>query len=113
MGPQPVEQVVLVLGTGSGKTLPVLIGTAVSDAGTTILILPMVALRADMLRRFHAVGIRYLIWSVDCKRTASLVIVSAEAACSQSFLEYAHVLVSKQKLDRIVLDECVDLMQVR
>lgn len=37
---------------------------------------------------------------------SSLVIVSAEAACSQSFLEYAHVLVSKQKLDRIVLDEC-------
>jgi hypothetical protein len=37
---------------------------------------------------------------------SSLAIVSAEAACSQSFLEYAHVLVSKQKLDRIVLDEC-------
>ncbi len=32
--------------------------------------------------------------------------MSAEAAYSQSFLEYAHVLVSKQKLDRIVLDEC-------
>lgn len=106
MGPQPAEQVILVLGTGSGKTLPVVVGTAVSDVSTTILILPMVALRADMLRRFHAVGIQYLIWSVDCSRTASLVIVSAEAACSQSFLEYAHVLVSKQKLDRIVLDEC-------
>jgi hypothetical protein len=106
MGPQPAEQVVLVIGTGSGKTLGVMIGTAMSEATTTILILPMVALRADMLRRFHAVGIRYLVWSVDCKQTASLVIVSAEAACSQSFLEYAHVLVSKQKLDRIVLDEC-------
>lgn len=106
MGPQPAEQVVLVIGTGSGKTLAVMIGAAVADAGTTILVLPMVALRADMLRRFHSVGIRPLIWSVDCKRTASLVIVSAEAACSQSFLEYAHVLVSKQKLDRIVLDEC-------
>ena len=106
MGPQPAEQVVLVLGTGSGKSLPVMVGTAVSDVSTTILILPMVALQADMLQRFHAVGIRYLIWSVDCKQTASLVIVSAEAACSQSFLEYAHVLVSKQKLDRIVLDEC-------
>jgi superfamily II DNA helicase RecQ len=59
-----------------------------------------------MLRRFYAVDIQYLIWSVDCKQTASLIIVSAEAACSQSFLEYTHVLVSKQKLDRIVLDEC-------
>ena len=106
MGPQPAEQVVLVIGTGSGKTLPVIIGTTVSDAATTILILPIIALRADMLRRFNSVGIRPLVWSLDCKQSASLVIVSAEAACSQSFLEYAHVLVSKQKLDRIVLDEC-------
>jgi hypothetical protein len=105
MGPQPAEQVVLVIGTGSGKTLVVMIGAAIADAGTTILVLPMVALRGDMLRRFHEVGIRPLIWSADCKRSASLVIVSAEAACTQGFLEYCHVLVSKQKLDRIVIDE--------
>jgi hypothetical protein len=67
MGPQPAEQVILVLGTGSGKTLPVMIGTAVSDASIIILILFIVALRADMLRRFYAIGIQYLIWSVDCK----------------------------------------------
>jgi len=105
MGPQPAEQVVLVIGTGSGKTLVVMIAAAIADAGTTILVLPMVALRGDMLRRFHEVGIRPLIWSVDCKRSASLVIVSAEAVCTQGFLEYCHVLVSKQKLDRIVIDE--------
>jgi superfamily II DNA helicase RecQ len=98
IGPQTAEQVVLVIGTGSGKTLVVMIGAAIADAGTTILVLPMVALRGDMLRRFHEVGIRPLIWSVDCKRSASLVIVSAEAACTQGFLKYCHVLVSKQKL---------------
>ena len=52
MGPQPAEQVVLVIGTGSGKTLVVMIGAVVADARTTILVLPMVALRGDMLRRF-------------------------------------------------------------
>ena len=72
MGPQPAEQVVLVIGTGSGKTLVVIISAAVADAGTTILVLPMVALRGDMLRRFHEVGIRPLIWSLDCKQSASL-----------------------------------------
>lgn len=60
----------------------VMIGVAIADAETTILVLPMVALRGDMLRRFHEVGIRSLIWSVDCQRSASLVIVSAEAACT-------------------------------
>jgi superfamily II DNA helicase RecQ len=106
MGPQPAEQVVLVIGTGSGKTLIVMVGAAVADAGTTILVLLMVALRDDMLRRFYEVGIRPLIWSLDCRQSASLVIVSAEAAYTQSFLEYAHTLVSRQRLDRIVIDKC-------
>lgn len=61
MGPYPAEQVVLVIGTGSGKTIVVMIGAAIANAGTTILVLPMVALRGDMLRRFHEVGIRLLI----------------------------------------------------
>jgi superfamily II DNA helicase RecQ len=82
-----------------------MIGAAIADAGTTILVLPMVALRGDMLRRFHQVGIRPLIWSVDCKQSASLVFVSAEAACTQSFLEYCHIQVSKQRPARIVVDE--------
>jgi superfamily II DNA helicase RecQ len=106
MGPQPAEQVVLVIGTGSSKTLVVMVGATVADARTTILVLPIVALRGDMLRRFHSVCMRPLIWSIDCKQSASLVIVSAEAACIESFLEYAHRLVSRQKLDRIVVDGC-------
>ncbi|KAH6689954.1 hypothetical protein BKA61DRAFT_684622 [Leptodontidium sp. MPI-SDFR-AT-0119] len=81
MGPQPAEQVVLVIGTGSGKTIVVMISVAIADAGITILVLPMVALRA------------------------SLIIVSAEAACTQGFLEYCRRQVSKQKLARIIIDE--------
>jgi superfamily II DNA helicase RecQ len=66
MGPQLAEQVVLVIGTGSGKTLVVMIGAVIIDTGTTILVLPIVALRGDMLRRFHEIGIRPLIWSINC-----------------------------------------------
>jgi hypothetical protein len=105
MGPQPAEQVVLVIGTGSGKTMVVMIGAAIANAGITVIVLPVVALRGDMLRRFHEVGIRPLVWSVGCKQSASLVIVSAEAACTQGFLEYCHIQVSKQELARIIVDE--------
>ena len=103
--PQPAEQMVLVIRTGSNKTLVIIIGIATTDAGTTVLVLPIIALRGDMLRRFHQVGIRPLIWSVDCKQSAALIIISAEAAYTQSFLEYCHLLISKQKLDRIAIDE--------
>jgi superfamily II DNA helicase RecQ len=93
IGPQPAEQVVLILRTGSGKTLVFQVGDMVADARTTILILPAVVLRSDMLRRCQLVGIQPLIWSVGCKQSSSLVIVSAEAACTERFL------------DRIVVDE--------
>jgi superfamily II DNA helicase RecQ len=82
MGPQLAEQVVLVIGTGSGKTLVVMIDAAVADAKTTILVLLMVALQGDMLRRFRLVCIKLLIWSADCRQSASLVIVLAEAVCT-------------------------------
>jgi hypothetical protein len=106
IGPQPAEQVVLVMGTGSGKTLPVMISTAVADASTTILVVPIVALRVNILERFQSVGIKSLVWSVDYRRSTSLVIMSTKALYSESFLEYTYVLVSKQKLDRIIIDKC-------
>lgn len=105
MGPQPVEQVVLVIRTGSSKTLVIMISATIADAGTTILVLSIVALRSDILRRFHEIGIRPLVWSLECRQSASLVIVSAETACTQGFLEYCQLLVSWQQLDRIVIDE--------
>jgi superfamily II DNA helicase RecQ len=53
--------VVLIIGTGSSKTLPIMVSAIVVDARTTILVLPIVALRSDMLRRFHEVDIWPLI----------------------------------------------------
>ena len=73
---------VLVIGTGSSKTLVIIISAAIIDTRTTLLVLLIVTLRGNMLRRFYEVGIRLLIWFVNCKRSASLVIVLAEAACT-------------------------------
>jgi superfamily II DNA helicase RecQ len=105
MGPHPAEQVVLVIGTGSSKSLIFIIGASVIDARTTILVLPMVILQGDMLRRCHLIDIRPLIWSIDYKQSALLVIVSAEAVYTKTFLDYARGLVSRQKLDRIVINK--------
>ncbi|KFZ19431.1 hypothetical protein V501_00670 [Pseudogymnoascus sp. VKM F-4519 (FW-2642)] len=106
MGPHLAEQVLLVMGTGSGKSLLFMVGASVADAQTTILVLPIVALCGDMLDRCRYVGIQPLIWSIKSRDSASLVIMSAEAVCTESFLEYAHLLVNRQQLDRIVIDEC-------
>jgi Orsellinic acid/F9775 biosynthesis cluster protein D/Helicase conserved C-terminal domain/DEAD/DEAH box helicase len=106
LGPQRAEQVIVILATGSGKTLIIILGVMLADARTTILILPLVALRNDMLRRFDEAGIKPLIWTPVIMRSASLVIVSVEAACSEQFVGYAQRLVMQQQLDRIIIDEC-------
>lgn len=109
LGPRPAEQVVVVLATGSGKTLLFMVGAALEDARTTIVILPTVSLRGDMLRRVRKVGIKHSVWlpgSKTTNRASRLVVVSAEAACTESFLTYARRLADQQQLDRIVVDEC-------
>jgi superfamily II DNA helicase RecQ len=105
LGSQPAEQVVVVLATGSGKTLIPMVGASVADARTTILVLPTVALRSDLLRRCLLVVIRPLIWTSGLTQSASLVVVSAEAVCTSDFLNYAHTLLRQQALDCIVVDE--------
>jgi hypothetical protein len=106
MGPKAAEQVVVVLGTGSGKSLIVMVAAALEGAGTTIMVLPTVALRGNMLERVAKMGIRTILWSPGQTRSAPLVIVSAEAACTEGFDEYVVRLESRQRLDRIVIDEC-------
>jgi hypothetical protein len=70
-----------------------------------ILVLLIVILRGDILRRYYLVGIRPLIWLVDIKQSALFVIISAEAVCTETFLDYTRSLVSQQKLDRIMIDK--------
>ena len=112
LGPQPAEQVVLIASTGAGKTLVAMLSAAVASARTTIFILPIVALRGDMLRRCQQVGIQPLVWSAESRsrsrsqEAALLVFVAAESACIEQFLDYAKGLALWQQLDRIIIDEC-------
>jgi superfamily II DNA helicase RecQ len=76
------------------------------NARTTILIVPLVALYIDILRRVQEIKIDHLKWQLGESQEAALVLVSAEAASSKDFIKYARRLVREQKLDRIVVDEC-------
>jgi superfamily II DNA helicase RecQ len=105
MGPRAAEQVIVVLGTGSGKSLIIMVAAVMEGAGTTVLVLPTVALRTNMLQRAQKMGVRTITWSPGQTRTAPLVVVSAEAACSQGFGDYVSKLQVRQVLDRIIVDE--------
>lgn len=100
------EQVVAILPTGAGKSLLFMLPCTLPDAGVTILIVPLVSLHGDMLRRAREMKIDHLEWQPGESREAALILVSAEAVSSKDFMKYARRLIAEQKLDRIVVDEC-------
>ena len=101
------EQVVAVLPTGAGKSLLFMLPCTLPGAGLTILILPLVSLRGDLLRRVRELGIDHWIWTAGGEDGGDgrLVFVTAEAACTTGFREFAHRMAATQELDCIVLDE--------
>jgi superfamily II DNA helicase RecQ len=100
------KQVVAILPTRAGKSLLFMLLCTLPEAGITILVVPLVSLHVDMLRRVREMNIDHLEWQPGERREAALVLVSAEAASSKDFVKYARRLIAKQKLDRIVIDEC-------
>ncbi|HEY0934969.1 MAG TPA: DEAD/DEAH box helicase, partial [Trebonia sp.] len=99
------EQVVVVMATGEGKSLLFMLPCVLPGAGVTILVLPLVSLRGDLLRRVRELGIDHLVWAPSEQRDAPLVFVTVEAACTEQFRAYAHRLAAAQDLGRIVFDE--------
>ena len=89
------EQVVAVLPTGSGKSLLFMLPCTLPGAQVTILIVPLVSLRGDLLRRIQALRIDHLEWTPGERREMALVIVSTEAASTKDFVKYARGLIAR------------------
>jgi superfamily II DNA helicase RecQ len=87
------EQVVTMLPTGAGKSLLFMLLCTLLDAQVTILIVLLVSLRGDLLRRMQALKIDYLEWTPRERREVVLMIVSIEVASTRDFFKYAQGLV--------------------
>jgi hypothetical protein len=59
----------------------------------TILIVLLVSLYGDVLRRVREMKIDYLEWKPGESREVALILVSAEAVLSKDFMKYARRLV--------------------
>jgi superfamily II DNA helicase RecQ len=103
-------EVVIILATGGGKSLSFMVSMFLPQAGTTVVILPLVALKQDMVRRCWDADIQFSVWSGygDPQRFTGtpLLFVSAEQAVRQPFRQFLSQLDADRQLDRIVFDEC-------
>lgn len=99
----------IVLPTGGGKTTLFLLSASLSTSEITLLVVPLVSLREDLLAKTKALGLKTTIWEQDLGDAIStyygpqLVIISAETATSRDFLPRARALGSR--IDRIIFDE--------
>ena len=99
--------IVQVAGTGEGKSLSFMLPAFCSREGVTIVVVPLVALRADMQRRLEEISIDAHMWQGrGGKRAASIVLVTPESVVTKGFREFINRLRGRQQLDRIVVDEC-------
>jgi len=103
-------QVLAILRTSEGKSLLYLLPCQLPGAGTTVLILPLVVLKAEMQRRCTEAGIEAHVWepqtSPDQLHSCPLIIVAVEQAVRPRFRAFLNQLAVANELDRVVFDEC-------
>lgn len=101
------SRVLAVMGTGSGKSLTFMLPAAWREARTTVVVVPMTALRSDLRRRCLEAQIACVEW--DAARPpemARMVLVTPESVITKAFRTFLNRLDGSHRLDRIVIDEC-------
>jgi superfamily II DNA helicase RecQ len=102
--------VVVVMGTGGGKSMVFMLPASCKGSGSdgiTVVVVPLVALRGDMMRRCRDFGIECVEWSArEAQEWASIVLVTPEVAVTDSFIVFLCKQREMGRLDRIVIDEC-------
>lgn len=98
-------EVLAVMATGMWKSLLFQLPSHLPGAGTTILVVPLVALRVNQLRRL-TMGLDCATWRPGSQTQASLVLVGVEHAVVGEFYQYLFGLHQQRRIDRIVIHEC-------
>ena len=99
--------VVVVMGTGGGKSLAFMLPAWLSEGGTSVVVVPLIALRRNMMDRCRRFKISCVEWNASHRaKGARIVLVTPESAVSETFQTFLNQLRSAQQLDRIVIDEC-------
>ncbi len=104
-------ETLVVMPTGSGKTILYVVPTLLPGAKVTVVIVPLVALKQDLLRRCAEWGLEPLCYSrTTCDEgrlhaVPSLVFVDVDSAVTQSFRAFLQRLQKTGRLDRIILEE--------
>ncbi|KAI5455850.1 P-loop containing nucleoside triphosphate hydrolase protein [Mariannaea sp. PMI_226] len=97
---------VAILPTGGGKSLVFMVPAMLSGSGVTIVVAPYAELKRQLVTRCTDAGLDCKHWPEGREHWPRVTIVSAEAAVTDDFLQWAADLAVRGRLDRVVIDEC-------
>ncbi len=113
MGLADGQSAISVLPTGAGKSILFMLPAMLRDSGTSIVVVPFVALVEDLVERARDMGVDCIRFRSSLSagregmaRAARLVVVSADTVSGSEFAGYADALVATGLLQRIFVDEC-------
>jgi RecQ family ATP-dependent DNA helicase len=109
-----VSPVLVVMGTGAGKSLLFQLPARSQKSGTTVVVVPLKTLERDLHERCCRAGISSIMWDANqSDRMAQVVFVQPESAVGTKFNQYLNRLEGLGQIDRFVIDECHTVMQSR
>ncbi|KAL6412376.1 uncharacterized protein AUP68_03578, partial [Ilyonectria robusta] len=98
--------IVMVIGTGTSKSLYFILPAASCPGGVTVIVVPLVSLQGDMLDRYQKLNISCAEWRSDrVPGNVSIVFTTPESAMTKRFQDYIESLRVTARLDRFVIDE--------
>lgn len=97
----------IILPTGAGKSLLFLAPCSLPQARVTVVIVPYVALKEDLIAKAKAARLHYAIFTPSLQEAVPLVFASAEHLLDKGgLLHYLRLMSERGQLHRIVVDEC-------
>ena len=101
---------VAILPTGGGKSLVFMVPAMLSGSGVTIVVAPYAELKRQLVTRCIGAGLDCKHWPEARESWPRVVLVSAEAASSDDFLQWAADLRVRGNLDRVVVRTRVQII---
>jgi superfamily II DNA helicase RecQ len=102
-----------VLPTGAGKSILFILPAVIQDTGTSIVVVPFIALMDDLVARATDIGVNCIRYRSSINsgreglpRAAWLIVISADIVSSAEFCGYIDGLLYTGLLQRIFIDEC-------
>ena len=106
--------ILVVMGTGAGKSLLFQLPAHSQKSGTTVVIVPLKSLEKSLHERCQKAGISCIQWDAQkSDRMAQIVLVQPESAVGTRFAQYLNRLEGLGQLVRIVFDETHTVLDSR